>query len=1322
MNNKKIKRTPRGQWQYPHEPTIVPTATGKITMEGLDYPVLGIDELGNSEMMLPGQNYQFPGREVLELPMNNFRNGGRLKKYQNGDKLPPIYVNDKKHPRYQAYQDSLAVYYAGLENFLAVQKEQDERVRRYNQSLNSYNPFNKKGEIVHTDNTDLIGDAPNKFLYTRRDLNKKYWGRDDLMPIKYGSYTAFTEDDRIPGTSLLQSKGNTRYALYKKPRQPILYRKPEENPQPPNPPIPDNKPPLPPQPPVDRPGLDTLGSRTGSALDTLRVSRATLPPPSLPKPQLISTKEGQRYLIRERGTDSILTKKEYFDRYGKYPEDSIRRLGGKLKYQDGGDLKPIYVDDPNDPRIRPYRDSLQSYGYTQKRLKDLKRTGQSPSGLEVNLTSRRYLNPSRGIEELYEDNKKLARLSGRTTTLEEAAKEWYDYDGNVRNVGAYKFNFADGIGSYTVFDYQKPRQPYIYRNPEIVTKQQQLIDAGFDIGEADGIWGSKSKKAWEEYQQSLNNQNNPIPQNTNNTQPLNVIPTENQSPRQNLIVTPDGKHLRVSGDQYNRMLNRGTRATQAINYQDGGDLNYNNFVETLPDNLKYSDPNYNLRGMWKSVGSPNSFEEVKDTRDFPLQEDGFYHGFSADSEGNWLKSKKHPTAWMEYLYGHQLNPENNSKFDVVPNTDGYFGENQLQYMPKKRISKFQSGGNFVQREGAERGGYNAWDAIGSFAYGALQGTVGAIPGVGQALSPLMEAGRRGLQSVAGNTGRIEDDVIAGAGAITGAVGSSAITGNPMGAISGSQDGLQKITNSFDNQAKNLNNLPAFKKGGYMNNRRFFQQGGDMGLTEYEGLPHEQGGIPIPGRGAEVEGGETMIDDYVFSDELKIPGKNKTFAQESKAIKNKYNLRKGDPLSQEMINESLEELMQLQEGLKKEMASEKMNEALELDPTLLDNMMGGDPSQQMPMQQDMPQDVGMPMGEEMPMGMDMGMPMRHGGILKKYQNGSFLGQNNMRSILDNVPSGFYSGNEVLEQNNMILNNQEDDFATKDLMYEVPSIGNNNLPNPQETTVSSFRPEPIRRIPTDFPTNLSEFLDDEMPQINARSINKRVNKLPTNTDYGQVRNINIPGYDSPTNSDITLSEYEQDMGLMRGVQGLNALSPIANFIAAGAARGPRLTRNQEFMPTSSRPAEMLLESSNNRALATGRDSIRSASPNQQNFLANTTAATSKASEDVGKGVAELRYRNELDNVNQRRAVDALNIQNQTANNLLLDSSDAQRWNLALQGVEGLQKGTQRGLMDEMMLDHDLLKIGLSEQPNYKYDIRKDKGKRRISKTYKNTRVKN
>ena len=58
---------PRGQWAHPGQVTKVPS--GNITMRGVNYPVFGVDEYGNEQMMMPGGEYQFPGNMVTEYPM-----------------------------------------------------------------------------------------------------------------------------------------------------------------------------------------------------------------------------------------------------------------------------------------------------------------------------------------------------------------------------------------------------------------------------------------------------------------------------------------------------------------------------------------------------------------------------------------------------------------------------------------------------------------------------------------------------------------------------------------------------------------------------------------------------------------------------------------------------------------------------------------------------------------------------------------------------------------------------------------------------------------------------------------------------------------------------------------------------------------------------------------------------------------------------------------------------------------------------------------------------------------------------------------------------
>jgi hypothetical protein len=70
----KVPVTPRGQWDYPGQPTIVPSPSGRITMQGVNYPVMGMDNTGHEMLMMPGGEYQFPGDMVYEQPV--MKNGG----------------------------------------------------------------------------------------------------------------------------------------------------------------------------------------------------------------------------------------------------------------------------------------------------------------------------------------------------------------------------------------------------------------------------------------------------------------------------------------------------------------------------------------------------------------------------------------------------------------------------------------------------------------------------------------------------------------------------------------------------------------------------------------------------------------------------------------------------------------------------------------------------------------------------------------------------------------------------------------------------------------------------------------------------------------------------------------------------------------------------------------------------------------------------------------------------------------------------------------------------------------------------------------------
>jgi hypothetical protein len=237
--------------------------------------------------------------------------------------------------------------------------------------------------------------------------------------------------------------------------------------------------------------------------------------PSLPNKKQTSIKTIAANSIPNKDVDTTLTKQIPKTEWKQLPNGTWYRdtkAGNKAtvksvnNYKNGGGDPPpkkilptIYTSDFNDPGIKAYSDSLNSYNYTQNNLKKYKETGLSRQGTPIDFSSKKYVTKKQGIKNTYDENLPLMQRMGLPFTMEDAAQEWHRFDKTVKNIGAYQFKNDTGRTS-TLFDYKKPVQPVKYRNPEILAKQQQLIDAGYDIGGADGIWGKKSQAAWEDFQ------------------------------------------------------------------------------------------------------------------------------------------------------------------------------------------------------------------------------------------------------------------------------------------------------------------------------------------------------------------------------------------------------------------------------------------------------------------------------------------------------------------------------------------------------------------------------------------------------------------------------------------------------------------------------------------------------------------------------------------------------------------------------------------------------------------------------------------------------
>ena len=125
---------PKGQWNHPGEVTRIPASN--ITMQGVNYPVMGVPNIGMPVMMYPGQDYDFPNADYVdEYPQ--MQDGGYTDAMNGMMKARLAYANEFGNPAaqrminlpdnpYQFDNGNTGTHYmASMDNY-AVPQIQDE--------------------------------------------------------------------------------------------------------------------------------------------------------------------------------------------------------------------------------------------------------------------------------------------------------------------------------------------------------------------------------------------------------------------------------------------------------------------------------------------------------------------------------------------------------------------------------------------------------------------------------------------------------------------------------------------------------------------------------------------------------------------------------------------------------------------------------------------------------------------------------------------------------------------------------------------------------------------------------------------------------------------------------------------------------------------------------------------------------------------------------------------------------------------------------------------------------------------------------------------
>ncbi len=142
--------------------------SGDITMNNVDFPVFGMDNLGNMATMMPGANYKFPGSMVFELPMA-----------QRGDETstdnPLLPFSAEKMRAYEAGEIDLSQLISDDRNIKDMPYYQD----RYDFTDNTQTFYNQEPTIDPFKQTLKYTNLPEEYdviLQKRRELDP-----DDFM-------------------------------------------------------------------------------------------------------------------------------------------------------------------------------------------------------------------------------------------------------------------------------------------------------------------------------------------------------------------------------------------------------------------------------------------------------------------------------------------------------------------------------------------------------------------------------------------------------------------------------------------------------------------------------------------------------------------------------------------------------------------------------------------------------------------------------------------------------------------------------------------------------------------------------------------------------------------------------------------------------------------------------------------------------------------------------------------------------------------------------------------------------------------------------------
>jgi hypothetical protein len=165
----------RGQWEYPGEITKI--NSNQITMQGVDYPVLGISDTGDTQMMQPGQDYTYDGESVTEYPM--MQKGGKIKKFL--DQAKTSIITGGGNP-FSTASNLVEPSVDLLASTLAPHETVKEREALFNKyrPVEYPNPVNIMRGILYPEEQG----SPRRDIEGNYDIGEEAWRKALDLPVK----------------------------------------------------------------------------------------------------------------------------------------------------------------------------------------------------------------------------------------------------------------------------------------------------------------------------------------------------------------------------------------------------------------------------------------------------------------------------------------------------------------------------------------------------------------------------------------------------------------------------------------------------------------------------------------------------------------------------------------------------------------------------------------------------------------------------------------------------------------------------------------------------------------------------------------------------------------------------------------------------------------------------------------------------------------------------------------------------------------------------------------------------------------------------------